>query len=191
MTDTDERETKERSSAAGQPAPGEDLDWVQRSDDDSKADTRLERTTLRWHAKRWYVLTADKDQGNAAVRVSGPYRMLREAEDRLRTETVGDDPGAERGGESDSRLDAIYRTICEGLTERLYEASKTWVEHARQLHDSRKRSGDGTKTDSASTPRWQAQAHTAGTTDNSDEKLWLLHEQVLEAAEAIRIWNET
>ena len=169
--------------------PGKQLDnrWVRPGWKDDPKDTKLARTSMRWHDNAWYVITAGEigTHGSTklcAVRRSGPYEDIVQAEERLTAETGA--PSGDWGHEpSNEQQGAVDATVREGLTHRLYAAGQEWV---RQTGGNMVSSGVNGLDIGRSWER-QELLDFHGNTHSPD--LYEQWRKVLRAAEAYRVWQ--
>ena len=162
--------------------------WVRRNWTSDEDDTKLERTSLRWQGA-WYVLTWGHMSQNRrtvrkAVRRSGPYSDIADAEARIAREAGTNRERLQTAQRRDERQSAIDGVMREGLVQRLYDAANIWtlVTGARQetLASSGRDIGAA----------WERQA-VLDFRDNSEfPDLGALHNTVVEAAETYRHWRE-
>ena len=163
--------------------------WVRRGWGSDENDGELKRTSLRWQAGAWYVVTAGNVSENRrgvrkAVRRSGPYNDIAEAEARVAVEAGGTADNLEVATQANERQEAIDAVMHEGLVQRLYEAGNHWtlVSGARQ----ETLASNGRDIGAA----WERQAvldfHEAAEFPDLES----LHDEVVQAAEVYRRWRE-
>ncbi len=160
--------------------------WTRPGHENGAGDTWLERTSVRWHDRGWYVITTGDVEENGqkrrvALRRSGPYG-IDDAEVRLMSE-AGRATQKERVTAPESLVERVDAIIHEGFRERLRTAARRWLAASEAEEEDRARAGR------EAAASWERQAVLEIHNDNTLPKIAARQESVIDAANAYREWT--